>query len=319
MPSQRPPLHDLIARRGSVIVDGAMSTALEALGADLNDRLWSAKVLVDEPELIGRVHKNYFDAGANVAITASYQATEAGFRERGIGRDRAKALIGLSVELARKARDDYLAEHPQADARDLLIAGAVGPYGAYLSDGSEYTGAYRLAPSEYERFHALRLEALAEAGADLLALETQPRMDEIEALVGMAVERGMPMWVTCTLGPDGTTLADGTPLSVLAQRLDKEEGVEALGINCVAREKVERALEILGANTGKPLIVYPNSGETYDAATKTWRHPVSGSGGSKGWESFVPLWKRKGALCIGGCCRTLPADIMEIARLVRGA
>ncbi|MGN1209853.1 MAG: homocysteine S-methyltransferase, partial [Duodenibacillus sp.] len=172
-------LADYIRKTGSVVIDGAMSTALEKAGCDLNDKLWSARVLIEEPDKIRQVHDDYFEAGANVAITASYQATEAGFAERGMDAKAAYELIARSVTLAREARDAFLARHPEKEPASLLIAGAVGPYGAYLANGAEYTGDYHLTESEYRQFHGLRMRALAGAGADFLGVETQARLDEV--------------------------------------------------------------------------------------------------------------------------------------------
>lgn len=132
--SQTNPFTALLAAQPFVLLDGAMATELEARGCDLADSLWSAKVLLENPQLIRDVHLDYFRAGAQVAITASYQATPAGFAARGLDEAQSRALIGKSVELARKAREAYLAENPQAGT--LLVAGSVGPYGAFLADGS---------------------------------------------------------------------------------------------------------------------------------------------------------------------------------------
>ncbi len=311
----RHPIADVIARHGTLVIDGAMSTALEALGADLNDTLWSAKVLYEAPELIERVHYDYFKAGANAAITASYQATEAGFATKGFAAARAAELVELSVELAKRAREKVLAEDASLLKDDLLIAGAIGPYGAYLADGSEYTGRYQLTKDEFVAFHKLRLESLIKAGADLLAIETQPRMDEIETLLSMLEGRDVVCWVTMTLADEGH-LPDGTTLEEAARRLDANPHVEAFGLNCIKRELAEPALARLASQSKKPLIVYPNSGETYDPATKTWHHPVAGG---HDWSHFVPRWQGAGARCIGGCCRTLPRDIIEIARLLKAS
>ena len=310
---RRHPIADVIARHGSLVVDGAMSTALEALGADLNDSLWSAKILFESPELIERVHYDYYKAGANAAITASYQATEAGFAKKGFDAAKAAELIERSVELAQTARTKVLAESPSLTKNDLLVAGSIGPYGAFLADGSEYTGGYYLTKEEFVAFHKLRLESLIKAGADLLAIETQPRMDEIEAILSMIEGRDVVCWVTMTLADDGH-LPDGTTLEEAARRLDANPHVEAFGLNCIKRELAAPALARLASQSQKPLIVYPNSGETYDPATKTWHHPVAGG---HDWSHFVPLWQGAGARCIGGCCRTLPRDIVEIARLIK--
>lgn len=170
------PVAPLLAANGTLILDGALATELEARGCDLSDPLWSAKVLIENPELIYQVHLDYFEAGAQCAITASYQATPQGFLRRGLDQAQSLALIAKSVQLAQQARSDYLAQHPQA--APLLIAGSVGPYGAYLADGSEYRGDYSLPQEEMIAFHRPRIQALAEAGVDLLACETLPSFSE---------------------------------------------------------------------------------------------------------------------------------------------
>lgn len=120
--SQHNPLSAILDKQDFLLLDGAMATELEARGCDLADSLWSAKVLVENPALIREVHLDYYRAGAQCAITASYQATPAGLAARGFDDAQSKALIGKSVELARKAREAYLAENPQAGT--LLVAGS---------------------------------------------------------------------------------------------------------------------------------------------------------------------------------------------------
>ena len=305
-------LSRLIRQQNGVVIDGAMSTALEALGCDLKDSLWSAKILVEAPEKIREVHREYFRAGANVAITASYQATEAGFARRGFSSAEAFRLIELSVHLAQDARDQHMAGDLAASRDSLLIAGSIGPYGAYLADGSEYSGRYELSNAEYRRFHELRLEALVQGGADLIAIETQPKASEVAALLSMLKDYDIGAWVTFTL-KDSSHIADGTAIEDAAALCEDCGQVEAVGFNCVKRELVSDALEHMRSATGKPLIVYPNSGETYDPSSKTWHHPVSGPG----WGHFIGKWESLGAVCLGGCCRTLPSDITEIAKLMQ--
>lgn len=292
-----------LRRDGTLIIDGAMSTALERLGANLNDPLWTAKVLMDEPELVAKVHEAYARAGADVAITCSYQASAAGLAKRGLSEKEAYAVIKRSVELAREGC-------ARGGRGDAIVAGAVGPYGAFLADGSEYRGDYHLSDDELRSFHALRLDALKAGGCDLYAVETQPQMAEIRTVVQMAAERDMPCWVTMThKAGDPTRLPDGTMLIEAAAWLDHQPNVVAVGLNCVPKSTAIIAVEALRAGSAKPLILYPNSGETYDPATKTWHQPEAGA---HAWEEDAMRWKRAGVRCLGGCCRTLPEDIRAI-------
>ena len=268
--SQTNPFTALLAAQPYVLLDGAMATELEARGCDLADSLWSAKVLLENPQLIRDVHLDYFRAGAQVAITASYQATPAGFAARGLDDAQSRALIGKSVELARKAREAYLAENPQAGT--LLVAGSVGPYGAFLADGSEYRGDYQRSAAEFQDFHRPRVEALLDAGADLLACETLPSFAEIQALTALLQDYPRARaWYSFTLR-DAEHLSDGTPLREVMAALADNPQVVAVGINCIALENTPAALAHLHSLTALPLVVYPNSGEHYDAVSKTWHH-----------------------------------------------
>lgn len=305
--SQNNPLTAILEKQPFVVLDGAMATELEARGCNLADSLWSAKVLVENPDLIREVHLDYFRAGAQVAITASYQATPAGFAARGLDEAQSRALIGKSVELARKAREAYLAENPHVGT--LLVAGSVGPYGAYLADGSEYRGDYVRSVEEFTEFHRPRVEALLDAGADLLACETLPSFAEIKALVALLAEYPRARaWLSFTLR-DSEHLSDGTPLRDVVSSLEHYPQVVALGINCIALENTTAALKHLHSLTSLPLVVYPNSGEHYDAVTKTWHHHGETCETLAG---YLPQWLEAGAKLIGGCCRTTPKDIAEL-------
>ena len=304
---QNNPLTAILAESPFVLLDGAMATELEARGCDLADSLWSAKVLMENPQLIYDVHLDYFRAGALVAITASYQATPEGFAARGLDEAQSRALIARSVELARQARDAYRAENPAA--KGLLIAGSVGPYGAYLADGSEYRGDYQRSAQVFQDFHRPRIEALLEAGADLLACETLPSFDEIRALAQLLVEYPVAQaWFSFTLR-DSQHLSDGTPLRDVLAFLADYPQILAVGINCIALENTVDALSYLHSQTSLPLVVYPNSGEHYDALTKTWHHHGEACATLEG---YLPQWLAAGAKLIGGCCRTSPKDIAAL-------
>lgn len=302
------PLAPLLADGRSLILDGALATELETRGCDLSDPLWSAKVLIENPELIYQVHLDYFNAGAQCAITASYQATPQGFLRRGLDEQQSLALIAKSVQLAQQARRDYLAQRPQAEP--LLIAGSVGPYGAFLADGSEYRGDYRLPAAEMIAFHRPRIAALAQAGVDLLACETLPSFDELHALLTLLRDfPSLGAWFSFTLR-DSHHLSDGTPLTEVIALLNHNPQVLAIGVNCIALENVTPVLQTLATLTSLPLLVYPNSGEHYDAVSKTW-HACGGEHGSLSEQAGD--WQQIGARLIGGCCRTTPQDIRAIA------
>ena len=312
-------LSRMLADGANLTVDGALATELEAHGCDLEDPLWSAKVLLEQPHLVKRVHRDYFRAGAAVAITASYQATPLGFARRGLGKKEALGRVALSVRLADEARREHLVENP--DAGPLLVAGSVGPYGAYLADGSEYRGDYRLSPDEFLEFHRPRISALVDAGADLLACETLPSLPEAPALLALLEEFDVEAWLSFTLR-DGGHISDGTPLAQVAELCRDQPLAVAIGVNCVPLELVSPALEALGNATDTPLIAYPNSGETYDAVSKTWGPAAAGesSAGLKGKTPLslaegTPIWRELGARLVGGCCRTTPQDIAAVAWL----
>ncbi|MDI9769184.1 homocysteine S-methyltransferase [Pantoea dispersa] len=303
----RNPIAAALTHTDTLILDGALATELEARGCNLADTLWSAKVLMENPELIYQVHYDYFAAGANVAITASYQATPLGFAARGLDSGQASALIRQSVTLAQRARDDYRAT--TGSQAPLLVAGSVGPYGAYLANGAEYRGDYALPAAEMKDFHRPRVAALLEAGVDLLACETLPSFGEIQALISLLAEfPHSSAWFSFTLR-DAQHLSDGTPLSKVAEVINAAPQVVAVGLNCVALESVTPALQTLQALTDKPLLVYPNSGEQYDAVSKSWHSAPSGCT----LHDKFPEWQQAGARLIGGCCRTTPQDIAAIA------
>ncbi len=285
----------LALESGSVLLsDGGLATELEARGHDLSDPLWSARLLADDPRQIVAVHAAFFRAGAQIATTASYQASFAGFVARGIGRDETARLLRRSVELAKIARDEVGTDN-------LRVAASVGPYGAALADGSEYRGRYGLSVAALRQWHRPRLEMLADAGADVLACETVPDIDEAEALVDLVRSVGVPAWLSYTI--DGTRTRAGQPLADAFAVAAGVPEIVAVGVNCCAPEDVLPAIRL--ASIGKPIIVYPNSGERWGAGA--WTGPRSFSA------ELATRWVAAGARIVGGCCRVGPADIAAVA------
>ena len=288
---------------GPLVLDGGLSNQLETQGADLRDALWSARLLADDPARITAAHAAYYAAGAQVVITSSYQASFQGFAGRGIEHARAARLLRRSVELAREA--ELAATAPG----ERWVAASIGPYGAVLADGSEYRGRYGLSVADLEAFHALRLETLAGAMPDVLAMETIPDLDEARALMNLVRGTGVPCWLSfSTVG--GKTRA-GQPLAeAFALAADVDE-VIAVGVNCCAPQDVLAAVEIASSVTGKPVVVYPNSGESWDAKARAWREEPTFDA------ALVRSWIDAGARLIGGCCRVGPDAIRQVGEAVR--
>jgi len=285
-------------RRRPVVLDGGLATQLEAQGHDLSSSLWSARLLAEAPEEIRRAHVRFFAAGAEVAITASYQASFDGLAAAGFDRAAAERLLRRSVQLARDARAEL------ADGRPRWVAASVGPYGAALADGSEYRGDYALSVAALRRWHRPRLQVLAEAGADLLACETIPCLAEAEALLTEVHDLGVPCWLSLTAA--GPRTRAGEPLAeAYAMAADTPE-VMAVGVNCVDPADALGCVQ-LAAGSGRPVVVYPNSGERWDAGARRWvGHPRWPRGD-------VQTWVDAGARLVGGCCRVGPDAIAGLA------
>lgn len=308
------PIEQIIEKYEIMILDGAFATELEKKGCDINDELWSAKILVEQPSLVGEVHQDYYEAGADCATTASYQATVEGFLKKGLSKEEAEAAIVSSVTIAREVRDNFWSKEANKTNRPRpLVAASVGPYGAFLADGSEYRGDYKISEKELEEFHRDRLHLLSSAGPDVLACETIPCSMEARVLARLIEEQAtLYGWISFT-AIDGKHISSGESIADIAKELDAYEHIAAIGINCTAPEYVEELIETIGANTNKPVLVYPNYGEHYDATTKTWH----GSTTHASFGESSQAWYKKGAKIIGGCCRTTPDDIRQIVTWAR--
>lgn len=302
-PTPALPLADALAR-GPLVLDGGLSNQLQAQGCDLSDELWSARLLADDPAQVEAAHTAYVRAGARVLITGSYQASHPGFARRGLGRAETDALLRRSVALARAAAGEA--------GGPVWVAASVGPYGAVLADGGEYRGRYGLTVAELERFHRPRIEALAAAAPDALALETVPDADEAEALLRAAAGCGVPVWLSYTVA--GPRTRAGQPLADAFAVAAGNDQVIAVGVNCCDPRDTAPAVRLAARATGKPVVVYPNSGEGWDTARGAWT----------GEAAFDPAaaraWVREGARLVGGCCRVGPAEIAALAaELAAGA
>jgi homocysteine S-methyltransferase len=303
------PILPILEQQKIILLDGGLATELEARGAQLNDDLWSAKILQSNPELIADVHLAYLETGADIITTASYQATFQGFEKMGIKAEKAEQLFLLSVELAVKARDEFWERVKDKTQRPKpLVAASIGPYGAYLADGSEYSGNYGLSTEELITFHEARVALLASTETDLLAFETIPDLQEAEALLKLLEKYPTSLAWMCFSCQDGIHLSGGESFAEAIALLERFPQIVGGGINCTAPEHILSLLKSVQTISTKPLLVYPNSGEKWDAHNNCWLPGQE----EVHWTRQVEAWVEAGAQIIGGCCRTSPDDIATL-------
>jgi len=294
-------------RSGPVLLDGGLATELERNGYELADALWSARILCDEPDAICRVHRAYVDAGADCIVSASYQASVPGLLLAGYSEEESEELLRLSVTLARQAAG----EREPVPGNQAVVAAGIGPYGAWLADGSEYSGDYGVGSETLRGFHQPRWNLLAEESS-LMACETIPSLQEAEVLIELLRESpGVSAWISFSCR-DGTLVSDGTPLAECAALCAAEERIIAVGVNCTPPRFIDSLVE--EARRGAPdlpVVVYPNSGEVWNPQARGW----TGSAEAIDFARAAVGWYERGAEIIGGCCRTHPGHIRELARV----
>ncbi len=289
-----------------IVLDGGLSNQLEAQGCNLTTSLWSAELLLNNPQAIIDAHLAYLNAGAQIITSSSYQASIEGFMSKGLSESQAEDLILISVKLAEKAIENFMVNHPNSVRP--LIAASIGPYGAYLADGSEYTGHYGTSNDELMKFHSQRLRLLDQSRADILACETIPSYQEAKILVELLNRVETPAWISFSCS-SGQHINDGTDIEQVARLFVHHSKVLALGINCTAPEYVSELIDrIKSVVADKAIVVYPNAGEDYDANTKTWLT----DGADFDFCDRVGQWYQQGAQIIGGCCRIGPEQIKAI-------
>ena len=294
------------------VLDGGMATELERRGCDLSGPLWSAQVLETQPEAIVAVHLDYLRAGADCVATASYQVSAHGYRELGRDGREAERALRRAVELAEEARAEYARE----SGRRVWIAASLGPWGAALHNGAEYHGRYAIGVEELTAFHAERLAVVGKTRAELIALETIPSREEAEALVrALEQTEGPAAWISFTCR-DGEHVAHGETLRECAAVVAGAERVCAVGVNCTAPQWMAGLIaEARAGAGGKAVMVYPNSGETWNAARRAWE----GQADAEEFGALARGWYAAGAQAVGGCCRTGPAHIAAAAAAARAA
>lgn len=267
------------------LLDGGLSTALADRGHHAGGPLWTGSLLLADPDAVVHAHRDFVDAGAEVLITGSYQLSFDGGRLAGWSDDDTERALRNSTVAAR-----------MASAEDTLVAASVGPYGAALNDGSEFRGGYGVTDSTLRDFHARRLDILLDTEPDLLAIETQPELQEIDVLLTLLAERAtdIPFWVSCTVTQPGR-IAGGAPWDEVVARVAQSDNAIAVGINCSSVEFIGDTLRT--ASTDLPYIVYPNHGQEWNAATESWvgtGHDLT--------DAHLDDWHELGVRMVGGCC-----------------
>lgn len=292
-----------------VILDGGLSNVLESMGCDLDHKLWSARLIKSNPEAIIKAHLCYLEAGATCITTSGYQASVQGFMDMGATREQARQLMLDAVSLAVTARKQFL--NSTGLKRSIYIAASLGPYGAYLANGAEYTGDYKVSAAQLIKFHKERLDILETSKADFLAFETIPSLMEVEVLSELLRNSAKPSWVSFSC-KDGAHLNDGHKIHDAVKILADHSTVFAIGVNCTAPKYINQIIEVLKNEApDKKIVVYPNSGEVYHAKSRSWigvADPVL-------FGEMAEEWLANGADIIGGCCRIGPDHILKIKDL----
>lgn len=290
-----------------VCLDGGLATELENRGYRFNTKLWSAELLLNNPTAIYDSHMAYLEAGARIITSASYQATLQGLSDSGIDSCRSRKILVDSIDIALQARDDY---QGKSGSRNALVAASIGPYGAYLADGSEYRGNYGLNTQSLVDFHQERIELLDGSGADILALETIPDHHEAHALASILKNVSTPCWISFSCS-DADHLRDGTSIEKSATLFRENQSVCAIGVNCTSPEYITPLIHKLRSLvSGKTVIVYPNSDEDYQPGTWPGKHSLNR------WQQDCRDWINAGARIIGGCCRIRPDEIRQLADII---
>jgi len=311
--SQKSPIAAFLKQQGFVLLDGGLATELEKRGHNLKNTLWSASLLINHPQEIRKVHLSYLDAGADCITTATYQASIPGFVEQGISEKKAKSLLKKALEIASEARKQHLDNSKNKNPSRIrpLIAVSIGPFGAYLADGSEFRGDYSVSTQELRSFHKSRWEILADSSADIFAFETIPSFRE--AVVLLDLLKSTPeiyAWISfsCT---DGMRISDGTHLAECAELFVGCEQIVGVGVNCTAPQYISSLIkQVRQGAPAKPIVIYPNSGEVYDENRKSW----VGSSDLINLGTAAIEWFNLGARLLGGCCRTNPSQIADMRR-----
>lgn len=292
-----------------LLLDGGLSTILEAEGHVLNHHLWTAHLIETNPEAIVKAHIDYLKSGSRCIISSSYQATIPGFIASGHSKKKAIELLKKTVELAELSRERFIKESNCKE--DIFVAASIGPYGAYLADGSEFHGNYPISEDLLYDFHKSRINVLRKTNADFFAVETIPSFLEAKLICDILELFELNSWISFSC-KDESHINDGTEIEDCVSYLAEFDHIFAIGVNCSSPLYIPILIQKIKNISNKRVIVYPNSGEHYHSDSKTWlgeTNPLSCT-------DLAQTWLELGADIIGGCCRMGPEHIKAMHKAI---
>jgi len=307
-------LKKILKKQKILILDGALGTRLQEKGFDLNDPLWSAKFLNENPKVLQDIHEEYLQAGADCIISSTYQASIEGFAKKGFSKDEAEKLLILSIDIAKETRDKFWNKKINKVNRiKPLVAASIGPYGAFLADGSEYTGKYNISLEKLKEFHKKRVKLIAKTNPDIFAVETIPTLEEAKILCELLKEyKNIPNWISFS-AKDDCHINGGDKIEDCAKYIDSQKHISTIGINCTSPQYILTLIKKIRDISDKNIVVYPNGGSKYNPITKNWEKSLTDE---KEYAKMALLWKQEGANIIGGCCQTGPKEIKELREVL---
>ena len=271
-----------------------------------NDPLWSARVVLENPSSIKECHKRFLNAGSNVISTSTYQASVEGYMKHcGLSKEKAEEVIGSSVDLAKAAIAECKLDY------DVIIAGAISPYGAILHDMSEYSGSYIDSTSykTLKEFHKTNVQILASKGVKLFAFETMPALLEAQALVELLHDYPhCKAWLSFTT-LNGTHTSYGESFTKVFQTFQDDPQVIAIGTNCCDPKFTKLVLDAAVGQLGdhQSCIAYPNNRRNSESTADECQ-----------WANDLCQWVATGVLgWVGGCCEVTPRHIKLVKEVVR--
>jgi len=283
------------------LLDGSLSYPLEKQGYNLNKKLWTGDALINDPNVIKKIHKDYLVAGVDFISTSTYQISYRVLKEMGYNLNEIKDIFKRSVDLVQDAIEETKIK------RKVKIVGSYGPFGASLSDGSEYTGKYKTSDEIIMSYHIDNMNIIKELGIDIILYETIPCLREIEILSKVVEEYKKEVWISFTCNKD-LEFRDGTSIMKACKIISSIENISTIGINCFSPLLAEKAIKKLKKNSNKKILIYPNSGEIYNNKDKNWY-------GEKYFDnSMIKKWLALSPDIIGGCCRVGFEDIQNMRK-----